>query len=122
MLLFSARAGLRGVVLLLCLVGPAAIVAKADEMSDTLQIEQILAARCVKQGLLGQTPTEVQVNCGCLAKVGAKHLQPGWRKALLEKTSEEKLGPPMDDQTQFEMDARDTCPAIIPYEPKQAGQ
>jgi hypothetical protein len=122
MLPSSARAASRGAVLLLCLMGSAAVAARADEAADTQQLQQLLVARCVKQGVLGQTPAEVQTNCGCLAKVGAKHLQPGWRKALLENTSEEKLGPPMDDQAQFEIDALQTCPAIAPYEPKPAGQ
>ena len=108
-----------GAILLIGLVGLAPVNARGD---DAAQIQQILETRCLKQGKLGQTPDEVKANCGCLARVGAKHLQPGWRKALLEGTSEQGLGPPMDDQIQFETDALQTCPAIAPYEPKPAGQ
>jgi hypothetical protein len=115
----SAGTWLRGAIILLGLAGPAAVAARAD---DTVQIQQILEARCLKQGLLGRTADEVKANCGCLATVGAKHLQPAWRNALLEGTSEEGLGPPMDDQAQFEIDALQTCPAITPYQPKPAGQ
>jgi len=108
-----------GAILIVGLIGLAPIQARGD---DTAQVQQVLEARCLKQGKLGQTPDELKANCGCLAAVGAKHLQPRWRKAVLAGTSEEGLGPPMDDQAQFEIDALRTCPAIAPYEPKPAGQ
>jgi hypothetical protein len=114
-----AGACLCGAILIVGLVGLAPVQAWGD---DAGQVQQVLAARCLKQGKLGQTPEELKANCGCLATVGAKHLQPAWRKAILAGTSEQGLGPPMDDQAQFEIDAVRTCPAIAPYQPKPAGQ
>jgi hypothetical protein len=111
----SAGSGLRSAMLGLCLTGLAAIGARADDVAldqQNQQIQQILETRCLKQGLLGQTPDQVKANCGCLAKVGAKHLQPAWRKAMIEGSSEQGLGPPMDDQVQFQIDALQTCPAV----------
>jgi hypothetical protein len=121
----SAGSSWRGVMLGLCLTGLAAIGARADDAAlnqQNQQIQQILETRCLRQGQLGQTPDQVKANCGCLAKVGAKHLQPAWRKAMLEGSSEQGLGPPMDDQVQFQIDALQTCPAIAPYQPRASGQ
>jgi hypothetical protein len=112
-------ARLCGAILIIGLGGLAPISARGD---DAAQVQQVLKARCVKQGKLGKSPGELDANCGCLATVGAKHLQPGWRKAILDGTSEQGLGPPMDDQIQFETDALQTCPAIAPYDPKSSGQ
>jgi hypothetical protein len=110
--------GLGGGVILLCLVGLAPMNARGD---DTAQIQQALQARCVKQGQLGKTPEELDSNCGCLAQVGARHLRPEWRTAILAGGSQQGLGPPMDDQAKFEADALQTCPAIAPYAPKAPG-
>jgi hypothetical protein len=122
---FSAGSGWRGVMLGLCLAGLVVVSARADDAAidqQNQQIQQILEGRCLKQGLLGQTPEQVKANCGCLAKVGTKHLQPAWRKAMLEGSTEQGIGPPMDDQVQFQIDALQTCPAIAPYQPKASGQ
>jgi hypothetical protein len=110
---------LRGAIILLCLAGLAPISARGD---DTVQIQQVLKARCVNQGKLGKTPGELDGNCGCLAQVGARHLRPEWRTAILNGGSQQGLGAPMDDQAKFEADALQTCPAIGPYAPKPAGQ
>lgn len=121
----SAGSCWRGVMLGLCLAGLPAIGVRADDVAlnqQNQQIQQVLESRCLQQGKLGQTPDQVKANCGCLAKVGTKHLQPAWRKALLEGSSEQGIGPPMDDQVQFQIDALRTCPAIAPYQPGASSQ
>ena len=112
-------AGLCGAIILMGAAGLAPMSARAD---DTAQIQQILQARCIKQGKLGKTEEELAGNCGCLAQVGAQHLRPEWRTALLTGGSQEGLGAPMDDQAKFDADALQTCPAIAPYAPKGSGQ
>jgi hypothetical protein len=114
----SIGACLTGAVILLGLTAATSMTARAD---DTAQNEQLLQARCVKQGQLGKSAEELTSNCGCLAKVGARHLRPTWRQALLSGGSQGS-GAPMDDQTQFETDAEQSCPAIVPYAPKPGSQ
>src|SRR6266850_711984 len=111
----SVGACLCGAIILVGLAGLAPMSARGD---DTAKIEQLLQARCVKQGQLGKTPEELNKNCGCLAQVGARHLRPEWRTVILSGGSQEGLGAPMDDQGKFEADALQTCPAIAPFTPK----
>jgi hypothetical protein len=114
----SIGACLTGALILLGLTAAMPATVRADE---TAQIQQLLQARCVKQGQLGKSPEELTSNCSCLAEVGARHLRPNWRQALLSGGSQEGLGAPMDDQAQFEADAEQSCPAIVPYAPKSGG-
>jgi hypothetical protein len=110
----SIGACLVGAIILL---GSVAAVPMTSHAEDTDKLQQLLQARCVRQGQLGKSQEELTSNCGCLAQVGARHLRPEWRKVLLSGGSQQGLGAPMDDQAKFETDALQTCPAIAPYTP-----